>query len=104
MHRRFILPRLDRWSPRPGALRGAGRLLPSRVKLTASVVLVEDIAQFAGEGFGLAGVSGLAAHEATVMAGEHRRLLTKSFGGGPRRTSGAPAHGLLAHGDHDARR
>src|SRR5438105_15516826 len=68
---------IGRWSPRPGALRAAGRSLPSRVKLTASVVLVEDLAQFAGEGFGFAGISRLAAHEAAVMAGEHRRLLTK---------------------------
>ena len=44
---------------------------------TASVVLVEDVAQCACEGFGLAGVSELAAHEAAVMAGEHRRLLIK---------------------------
>ena len=47
------------------------------IELTRSVVLLEDLAQFAGEGFGFAGISRFAAHEAAVMAGEHRRLLTK---------------------------
>ena len=42
-----------------------------------SHALIEDVAQFACEGFGLARVSELATHEAAVMAGEHRRLLTK---------------------------
>ena len=37
----------------------------------------EDVAQLAGESFGLAGVSGIAPYEAPVMAGEDRRLLTK---------------------------
>src|SRR2546423_3060874 len=73
--------------------------LPGPAKLSASVVIVEDVAQSAGEGFRLAGVSVLAAHEVTVMAGEDRRLLTKPFGGGHRRASGDGARGLLAHGD-----
>jgi hypothetical protein len=51
--------------------------LPHRYRERPSVVLVEDVSQFACEGFGLTGVSELPAHEAAVMAGEHRRLLTK---------------------------
>jgi hypothetical protein len=47
------------------------------VKCTASVVVVEDVAQLAGEGLGLAGVSELAAEEATVVAREHSRPLTE---------------------------
>jgi hypothetical protein len=69
----------------------------------ASVVVVEDVAQLAREGFGLAGVSELAAQEAAVVAGEHGRLLTEQFGGGHRRAAGEGARGLLAHGDHDSR-
>src|SRR2546423_4820246 len=71
--------------------------LPGPAKLSASVVIVEDVAQSAGEGFRLAGVSVLAAHEATVMAREYRRSLTKQFGGGHRRTPGDRGHGALSH-------
>lgn len=65
---------------------------------------VEDLAQSAGEGFGLAGVAELTAEETAVVAGEHRRLLTEQLGG---RHCGAPGEGalrLLAHGDHDTGR
>jgi hypothetical protein len=41
-----------------------------------SAVVVENLAQFAREGFGLTGVSGLPAEEAAVAAREHGRLLT----------------------------
>lgn len=44
--------------------------------------VVEDLAQRAREGFRLAGVAGLAAEEAAVVAREHARLLTQQFGGG----------------------
>jgi len=47
-----------------------------------SVVLVEDVAKLAREGFGLAGVSGLAAEEAAVVTGKHGRLLAEQLGGG----------------------
>ena len=47
------------------------------LSIGAFEVLGEDLAQFARKGFGLAGISGLAANEASVMAGEHRRPLTK---------------------------
>jgi hypothetical protein len=57
-----------------------------RLDVRASV-FVEHLAQFAGEGFGLAGVSELAAEEATVVARVHGRLLTEQFGGGDRRAS-----------------
>ena len=53
--------------------------------ILSGLAIGEDVAQLAGEGFGLAGVSGVAAHEAAVMAGEDRRLLTKPFGRGHRR-------------------
>jgi hypothetical protein len=42
--------------------------------------VVEDIAQLAGEGLGLAGVSELAAEEVAVVAGEHGRPLTEQLG------------------------
>jgi hypothetical protein len=54
----------------------------------ASVVATKDVAQSAGEVFGLAGVSGLAAEEAAVVAREHGRLLPKQLGGGHRCASG----------------
>ena len=60
--------------------------------------------QCAGEGFGLACVSGLAAEEAAVVTREHGRLLTEQLGGGPRCASGEGVRGVLADGDHDAGR
>src|SRR5947209_10975215 len=69
---------------------------------TASVVVVENVAQFAGEGFGLAGVSELAAEEAAVVARKYGRLLPEQRGGGHRGAAGEGAEGLLADGDHDA--
>ena len=39
-------------------------------------VVVEHLAQLAGEGFGLTGVSKLAAEKASVATGKHGRLLT----------------------------
>jgi len=64
-HRARIGPRHDQ--PRPDA---------------ASVVVVEDVAQLAREGLGLAGVAELAPEEATVVAREHDGLLAEQFGGG----------------------
>jgi len=57
----------------------AGRrvLLRATKLATPSAFPVEDLAQFAGKGFWLAGVSRLAAHEAAVMAGKNGRLLPK---------------------------
>jgi hypothetical protein len=63
--------------------------------MRASVV-VEHLAQFAREGFGLTGVSGLATEEAAVVAREHGRLLTEQLGGGDRRASGERVQRLLA--------
>src|SRR4029077_354581 len=69
-----------------------------------SAVAVEDLAQPAREGLRLAGVAGLAAYEAAVMAGEHGRLLTHQLCSGLRRPSGECALGLLTDSDHDPRR
>ncbi len=55
--------------------RGSGCAWPPACRSPG--VLVEDLSQSSGECFGLAGISELAAHEAAVMAREHRRLLTK---------------------------
>src|SRR5688500_15546588 len=66
--------------------------------VVASVLVVEDLAESAREGFWLAGVSELAAEEAAVVAREHGRLLTEQLGGGHRRAPGEGAQGLLAHG------
>ena len=59
------------------------------------------VAQPAREGFGLAGVSRVAPHEAPVMAWEDRRVLTKQFGGCHRRASGKGSRGLFTHSDDD---
>ena len=75
---------------RPGTRRAAG----------PNGTLGRNVAPHAGEGFGLAGVAGVAAHEAPVRAREDRRLLTKQFGCGHRRASGKGPRGLFAHSDH----
>src|ERR1044071_1038363 len=77
-------------------------LNPSRWR--RSVAGVEDVAQFAREGLGLASVAEITAEEATVVAREHGGLLPEQFGGGHRCASGEGAQGLLAHGDYDAGR
>ena len=46
------------------------------------MIAVEHLAKLAREGFGLAGVSELAAEEAAVVAREHGRLLAQQLGGG----------------------
>ena len=63
-------------------------------------VVAENVAQGARERLGLAGVSGLAAEEAAVVAREHGRPLTKQLGGGHRGAPGEGVQRLLAHGDH----
>jgi hypothetical protein len=50
--------------------------------------LVQHLAQFAREGFGLTGVSELAAEEAAVVAREHGRLLAEQLSSGYRCSSG----------------
>ena len=42
--------------------------------------LVQYLAEFGGEGLGLAGVAELATHETAVVAGEDRGLLVEPFG------------------------
>src|SRR5215469_11348999 len=73
-----------------------------RYCMCRSALLEKDVAQFPGEGFGLARVSGLATDKAAVMAGEDRCLRTEQFCRGHRRATGERPHRLFTHSDHDA--
>src|SRR5215469_3411849 len=67
-------------------------------------LVAENVAQLAGERFGLARISEVAAEESSVVTREHGRSLPEPLGGGHRGATGERVQRLLAHGDHDARR
>ena len=86
---------------------GAARRRPPRVRRTGhnvhASVVIEHLAQFARESFGLIGVSGLAAEEAAVVTREHGRRPIEQLASGDRRVSGERVQRLLADGDYNAR-
>src|SRR6202020_3388827 len=87
----------------------AGRALSSGRRLMderrpRSAVVVEDGAKLVRERFGLAGVSLLAAEEASVVTREDGHRLTEQRGGRDGRTSGEPVTRLLADRDDDPSR